>query len=508
MIIDAQAIEPGRTLQADVCIIGAGPAGLTLATELDRHPIRVVILERGGKAGGQKPIESVGNQGIPYRLGESRRYGIGGTAWAWDANLGSVRNGAQLLPYDYYDFQCRHWIPHSGWPFGIEHLTDFYERAYRICGLSPDELRAYDRLNAGPDSDIGLDADQITPSVSSYVCGDVFTRDLAHKVRKSPSIDIIFNAMAVDLESIGGGRHVTRVNVLSVDGHRRFSVEAKSFVLAAGGIENPRILLDSTSDVPKGLGNDRDLVGRFFMEHPRGEAGILIPRSKIMDRLRAYAVHTVDGYPIRVHLNVNGDLLSREHLQACRFALWPTSPDWLDDDLRDLAVRCHNLHESGGRPMYALSFMLEQAPDRSNRIMLAKQSGNRTAVPTLDWRLGPSDYRSLIRCGQLLQEAFERAGAGSLYLRPHSDETGGYESLKWRGDSFPIRGSHHHIGTTRMHESADQGVVDSSCQVHGTDNLFVAGSSVFPTSSHANPTLTIVALSLRLADELKDQLPG
>ena len=508
-MIDARRVPPGSILETDLCIVGAGPAGLSIACELAHHAVDFILVERGG---GNDPAddgtewhsedESVG---LPYDLPASRRIGLGGTSHAWDAAVPGAPDAAQMLPLDDYDFEPRSWVPHSGWPVGFDELGVFYDRAYAAAGLNPRGRGADHDLEAragwpGP----GRRA-RLAPSISNYSIGQGFRSDVLARLKAAPNARILIHATVTGLETVGGGQEVSRVEIAAAPSQEGFAIRARYVVLAAGGVENARLLLASTKEDPRGVGNEHDLVGRFFMEHPKGDAGVLMVPPELVPVLEEYSPWMEGGFPVRRHVKIQRHTLEAEALLGCRFALWPVEPDWLHDGLRKIAER--QLEVGGSHRLFALSFMLEQAPNPESRVRLSKTDAGAPAV-TLDWRVTEQEYRSLIRCVQIVQEECYFSGLGTLLSRPHTDATGGYEVQRWQGYDSPIVGSHHHIGTTRMSVEPSDGVVDPTCRVHGVDNLFVAGSSVFPTSSHANPTLTIVALSLRLADHLLARLRG
>ena len=279
-------------------------------------------------------------------------------------------------------------------------------------------------------------------------------------------------------------------------------------MLACGGIENARLLL--ASQCGYGIGNENDLVGRFFMEHPGGTTGFFVSSEPAIETLMApFLLHQgTQGVWSRWRLALTKKLLRDEMLQRYSVNFWPTEPEWMPDDLTELAQRQLAYYQGSQTPrLYAISFMSEQAPNPDSRITLSDQvDENGIKLPCLDWQLSEVDIRTLIRGQQIIQEEFQLAGVGPVYTRRYSDAHGGFLTPLWGGYEACLGTSHHHMGTTRMHNDPQQGVVNSDCQVHSVENLFIAGSSVFPTGGFANPTLTIVALAVKLADHIHDQL--
>jgi choline dehydrogenase-like flavoprotein len=304
-------------------------------------------------------------------------------------------------------------------------------------------------------------------------------------------------------------------------------VNARLYVLAAGGIENARVLLLSRRSQPAGLGNAEDLVGRFFMERLTGRIGFIAPpNGDFVGRLALYRQLKLADTSVKAVLCPSADVVRREGLLNCAFYLVPDSRAGCSDGVRAAATLYRAIRRrplpaglaahagaalrglpdvararapTGRRPqpeVVALRVQAEQAPNPESRVSL-DEARDSVGLPRarVDWRIGERDRSSIRRVQEILDQELRSRGLGRIE--------------KKLGDENPpslFLGSFHHMGTTRMHESPKHGVVDQNCRVHGVENLFVAGSSVFPTSGFANPTLTVVALSLRLADHIKGRL--
>jgi choline dehydrogenase-like flavoprotein len=357
------------------------------------------------------------------------------------------------------------------------------------------------------------------------------------ELTRAGNVQLYLNANAVEIELHENGAQVVGLQLATLGG-RRFQAVANAFVLAAGGIENPRLLLSSNRVEACGVGNRHDLVGRFFMDHPYFFTGYFEPSNAGYNNL-----HLVEDYG-RVGreqsavalFSLSQELLRREALNNCgvffirrpNYKILPAynSPGGRSflhlleilkhTELPDGGLRGHlggvlNDPRSVGkivavgikerfRPRYrqALRAQLEPTPNPDSRVLLGRRKDrlgmNRVEV---DWRLNPGDKRSLIRIHELLAEALESRDLGRLVV-----DLAEYDGA-WPGS---MSGGKHHMGTTRMHQDPRRGVVDPDGKVHGISNLYVAGSSVFPTAGYANPTLTLVALALRLADHLKVRL--
>jgi len=300
---------------------------------------------------------------------------------------------------------------------------------------------------------------------------------------------------------VAGGGALREVIAGSLKGNR-FRVRAKAFVLAAGGIENVRLLMQSRSVHGEGIGNDHDLLGRFFMEHPHLHVGF-VTFTRPGGSLEMYRQHSQD--PILGHESLgvlcpSPDLQRRERILNLSVQLYPAPRERLSDFVRGvgrMAARTDAGFASTGAAGDLVSANLyarvEPSPHPDSRVTLGS---DRDALGMqrvkLDWRLPATDSDSLRRSLVAFGRELGRAGRGRLFVRLT-------EARPWPGAS----GGDHHMGTTRMASEPAGGVVDPDCAIHGMDNLYVAGSSVYPTAGFANPTLTIVALALRLADHLR-----
>jgi len=486
LLSDARRLPAGRDLEADVCIVGAGAAGIALALELAGSPLRVVLLESGGfeRDDATDDLARGRIQGRHHPpLEEVRARGFGGTTSAWDG---------RLRPLDPIDFEAREWIPHSGWPITARDLEPFVARAARRFGLA-EPVPA-----PGPEAPPALPLDaQAFVSPELWIAPVRFGERYRADVTGARNVDALLHASAVELVANEAGSALVGVRVATLAGGG-FAVRARAVVLAAGGIETPRLLLASNRVQTAGLGNGADLVGRYFMEHPQLVAGALLPASAELP-LGRYRPRANAGAESMALLTPSAALLRRERVQS--FAAVLAGEAALPDLERALATSVHELEAAPGAPSTRALFLLnscEQAPNPASRVRLAEER-DALGLPRvqLEWRLSPSDLHSLRRGHDLLARELGRAGAGRLQLML------GPGDMDWPAD---LVGGGHHMGTTRMHEDPRRGVVDASCRVHGVANLWVAGSAVFATSGSADPTLAIVALAIRLADQLKREL--
>ena len=288
MRVDARSFSEGQILEADVCVIGAGPVGLTLAAELGAPGARICVLERG-PAPGEAPADVLDGEvtgGTYEPLDAMRAQGVGGTSALWSSEIVRARRGARFGRLRPVDFEQRADIPFSGWPFDRAELDPHYDRAAEICGIGAlsDEPSAWQVTPRTVPLQL---SDGIVTQIVRYGPGSIFTRDLPEAASRSEDVTLVVNARALRIEAEGGGGRVRRVLAASAPGHT-FQVEAQLFVLALGGIENARLLLLSNDDPETGLRNRQDLVGRFFMDHPTASCRLIPAGPQSVERLALY----------------------------------------------------------------------------------------------------------------------------------------------------------------------------------------------------------------------------
>jgi choline dehydrogenase-like flavoprotein len=553
MIEDARKIPPEVTLDADLCIIGGGPAGITLALELANSGKQVVLLVGGARR------ETATNRDLyrgfsdppgshePLEENRPRVWGGGTTVW-----------GSRCVPFDPVDFEAREWIPNSGWPIRYEEMAAYQARANELCEAGDNQYDARVALpGTQPEMIAGLDnAELATWPLERWGPPTNFARRYEPPLAAAGNVRVLLHAHATRLQLAPGGGSLEEVLAATSPG-RAFRVRAKRYVLACGALENARLLLASNDVAACGVGNESDCVGRYYQSHlfgvvawaqlrdpahgfmyefERDRAGVYCRRRFWLtpEAQRARRAGNAIGFFFRPPF---GSAVHRSALFSAtylgKFFLTTLKRYSLREGWRRVRENRRALGEHfrvvlrnapGLVPQVArlirqrffakrrlpivltprkanhfhLFYQSEHAPNRESRVVLHAEKDD-FGMPRLDVRIrfGEADFATPIELHRVLKERFLASGVGDF----HYDEDALRTKLAEEVHRF--NSNAHHIGTTRMSDDPGHGVVDRHGRVHTVDNLYVAGASVLPTSSHANPTLTLVALTLRLAAHLK-----
>ena len=522
------AIEAPEAVTADVAIVGSGAAGQAAARRLLARGRSVVLIESGGLDHDPRPADLNRGEviGQPYHpLEHSRLRFFGGTTAIW---------GGRCAEFDAIDFERRDWVAHSGWPFGADEIRSYLAEARRLLGVDGVDAARLPR----PPLMQRLSTEELAVRWWSFDPKfDRFTIDQAGDLEQDSRCTLLVNATVREVMVAGDKGAVERLDVRTPSG-RTIDVRARHYILAAGGIENPRILLASNSVVPHGIGNHYDLVGRYFMEHPHARGGRVVGKAD-WHWLSAFAKRRVNGVEVSPAITPAEALQRREGLLNTALTLAVRQPEGGNHPLAKRAY-LHVKHRTAptrtGRSMWkatkqlvrgytgltgpfhpwlmrrmsgldlAIVIRAEQAPNPDSRVKL---NGQRDAIGmprvALDWRMSDIDVDSVAGLVAALERESRRLGLGTVEPAAwlaRSDK-------RWVSDELvsahPI-GGFHHMGTTRMAGDPRRGVTDGWGRVHGLPNLHIAGSSLFPTGGWANPTLTILALSLRTADRIAEEL--
>jgi choline dehydrogenase-like flavoprotein len=543
---DARSLPDGHVLTCDVAIVGTGAGGATLAAELIGSGLDVVVLEAGGFAYDKQTQGLYSGEVDDARhaaLDAYRRRMFGGTTTVW---------GGRCAPFDAIDFETRSYVPHSGWPITREDVEPHYRRAHRythtgefdytVAGTLP---RASASLIAGFASDVVLQ-DQLW----RFSLPTDFGRTNRDALDKAVNVRVLLWANCLRILTNADGSAVTGVVAATLQG-KRCSVNAARVVLAAGGLETVRLLLLSDDVKENGLGNDHDLVGRFYASHITGDLGevTFVPRERRIvwgyerDRDGVYCkrnlrveetnqrqlglsnARLILSHPPFSDPSHGSGVLSAGYLAKAVMshrispefsrALGMTGYEHVGRHLANIVMDLPSVLAFGGRwavrrllaerklpsvsvpsrsNTYTLHYDAEQVPDRESRVELGDERdplGLRRL--TVRWRPSAQDFDSAVRTWSVLRDELERSGVASVTATEEDVRA----SLAESGVGS------HHCGTTRMSSSPSTGVVDENCMVHSVRNLYVAGPSVFPTPGYANPVLTTTMLAVRLADHLK-----
>ena len=518
-IRSAEGVAVDETLTTDICVIGSGAAGITLARCLDGSNTRVIMLEAGGQ---KRDTEAEADSFQIEQRGdwtrnpiEDRGRWLGGSTNLWFGRI--------ALP-DAIDFAPRPWVPKSGWPIEFSELNKWYPKAASI--LEVPHFDSFD-LSTWPTNETirTFAGDQVELQPFLWSGAQDMGKAAKPLLKRSRNVMTLTHATAQRL-IVDESSRVTGVRVVGPGGGT-FVVRSSQFVLAAGGIENARLLLASNDRFDTGIGNQHDNVGRYYLDHPRGEGHARIDlrgltqaqRNAVsfldervdgpfgltqlrlvfpeaMQRSEELLNHSMHGYLVcdeqtsdgfDSYKRIRGRLGARDRSEGRELA-------------RDLVTMGRHVPEfarlSTGRATptkFVVVDQMEHEPDRASRLTVDHRNLDRFGLPrvSLDWRIGESTRRSQHRMHELFRNAVESIGITTF----SSDLLDGQDHL----DMIDMK---HPSGTTRMSTAPADGVVDADCRVHGIENLFIAGSSTFPTSGHFNPTLLIVALAVRLARHL------
>ncbi len=534
MLIDARSVEDGARLTVDLTIVGSGPAGLSIADRLRSSGLSVCVVEAGAPEPDLRTQQLYRGEvtGRGYFALDSCRFRMfGGTSNRW---------GGWCRPLDPADFASPAGSSLPGWPIGHADLLPYAADTADLLELPDHHFGVADW--SGPVSEpLDLDAGEFEHVLVRFSPQTNFAHRYGRRMLTDRRVTVLLNANVTELMMEAGSSRLDGLRVRTLSG-RTFTVHSRAVVLAAGGIENPRLLLSSTATRAAGIGNEHDLVGRCFMEHIHARAGHMWLRDHA-EPPALYRRTRVDGDEMRGFIAPTAAARRREGLLACSLQVEPAVHNaystpflgWSSDvtfRATDAYLRLRRRHpelaaklraradrlwyqalrsraargerrsvtafasELGADPtrLLALYARAEQTPNPHSRVTLSeRRDALGMPVARLDWRLSDGDTESVTGWLARLDDALRRTGQGRV-AGPSED---------WESQ---ITGGPHHMGTTRMSVDPRHGVVDGNCRVHSVDNLFVAGSSVFSTGGWANPTFALVSLALRLADHLRTEL--
>ena len=514
MHIDARKLDQNSTIQGDICIVGAGAAGISMALDWLDSNHKVILLEGGGFEYDNKvqDLYSGTNSGQRYfPLRSSRLHLFGGTTGHW---------GGLCAPFDPLDFKYRPWVPHSGWPISLSDLDPYYERAHPYLDLGPYNYEQRYWTEQYPDMQaLPLDPEVIWSKMWQLSPPTRFGKKYRKTIEDSTSIHLYTYANCTEIIAEDS---LNRIDHLIVKNHagKKHKIRARQFVLACGAVQNARLLLSSNKQMRHGLGNANDNVGRYFMEHlelKSAELWLSQPYSTSLYTYRSTNRRPRAEIAIREKVQEENKMLngtaSLTYLpvakeQGALIDLWENEDprlayDHFIENFRASRHHSDDATEAGHFRAFELYTRMEQAPNPNSRVTIRSEK-DELGVPkaNLHWDLTSLDRNSIRKLYEIIGRQVGMKGVG----RVRFDEFLQDEISEEIPDK--LGGGWHHMGTTRMSNDPKKGVVDANCQVHGIRNLYVAGSACFATAGAPNPTLTLVALSLRLSDHLKAKLSG
>ena len=549
MIKDTKTEKISDVFTTDLVIVGTGAAGMSLAMEFIDSDIRVLLLEAGSEnfdPSNQIPYQgevAPPNQHGP--LDKYRRRMLGGTTNVW---------GGRCSPFVESDFEERSYVENSGWPLCKSNLDGYYERAHAYCDVGKYDYTVEGSLSSNPKIIPDLTDDTVAQdSIWRFSLPTNFRDKYIKSISESKNIKLLLNATCVHIELDPVNNKIKEIRVASSP-EKTFIVRAKKYVLATGGLETTRLLLASNNICSEGIGNKSGALGKFYASHLTGNFGEVqlttragpvswrykttedgvfykqqlrvqerVQREKGLLNTRLILTHPGFGNPNHGSGVLSGaylvkwffkgqippeysqDLASENYqhvfshfkniiLDSPRslfFAYdWLTRRTFRNRKLPSIALKSKS-------NIYTLHFDSEQTHIPTSTITLINQK-DAYGVPKLkvDWRYSESDVKNLFETYKVVSSAFEKSNAGKMLT---SDDDVISNIKKQSVGS-------HHLGSTRMSNDPNSGVVDPLCKVYGTDNLYLASPSVFCSGSFANPFLTIVALAIRIGDQIKKEL--
>jgi len=536
MIVDGSTLSPGSEKEHEICVVGSGVAGMVLVMELAGICKDICMIESGGwkPDDATQSLYALDSVGFPIREQfQNRLRYFGGSCNIW---------AGRAMIYNEIDLKSRPWLDSPAWPFDFAELDRYYEPASRYLKLpSYEKMKPetwHSRLS-------GFEKDLVeNPKFKANVA--LFAKSAARfgyrtqyykKIKRSSTVTAYIGSNVVNVQLDESLTRIMHVDVACLNGVR-FKIRARKFVLACGGLENARILLASNKQLSGGIGNQHGVLGLYYMDHPRAVFGrIKLTRKIKLDHMLGMPVA---GGKVQLGIALSDKIQAEEGLLNNYLSVEPNYSirsmelyqgfvklmkrllrkgysgkrfDFKNREIGDVPELIYLLTPKELLPhfmYYSYSRFIkkfvtklnhlsivnfsEQEPIRDSRVYLGTEK-DKLGMPklVLDWKVSDRSLMSSLRLLQLVDEHFRRRGAG--YVEEDLAEI----------KQLPYTDASHHLGTTRMSADPKSGVVDANCQVHGVGNLYITGSSVFPTAGHANPTLTIAAMSLRLANHLKNR---
>ena len=474
--------KSNNTLEYDYCICGAGVSGITLARKLAQAGKKVALFEAGGKEYSETSHDSYAGKSI----GISYDYGIQGCRLRY---LGGTSNhwAGRTMFLQPVDFEQRDFFELPGWPIAKSELDRFTSETFEILGLEENsldnphipELTSSSMMTVGHGS---------APPVR-------FGQKYYQEILDSENIHLYLNANLTDINLYDAHDRVKSIKVKNYKGESK-NFTGRRYVLAMGAIENARLLLNNNKQVKSGIGNHSDFVGRCFMEHFQLQMGKFV----INTDNKFWKKNRLEFFPTRDFVIKNKIGTSVISFGSASNATYGKMKE-LKKIIRDTVCASNNLAELSHKLVDfncpgdgIITTLCEQAPNKESRVSLDKTVDdfglNRVIV---NWKMNELDKRTIRILAKETAKEFARLDFGRVQLPDYIID----DSI-----DIPIVAHCHQMGTTRMAIDKEYGVVDSNSKIFGIDNIYMAGSSIFSTGGGVNPTLSIVQLTLRLAEHL------
>ena len=555
MLIDAELIQDGSTIAADIAVAGAGPAGIVLALELSQSGYDVALIE-SGRLDFSEAIQKLGdaeriNREFHAPMSECTRRQIGGTSTIW---------GGRCVPYDPIDFANRDYVADSDWSVTYDEIEAYFQRAsdYFLSGKA--EFDLHNLVHIEQKSIVpGLpDEDVLTSTLERWSLPTNFGKEYLSQLKQSNRIKLYYGLTCTEIETEVNGDRVKALQAKTLGG-KQIDIKSKKYILAGGALNTTRLLLNSDRHHPNGIGNHSGMLGKFYMGHLSGEIATVKFTTPPKDTVFGFDRDTDNTY-LRRRFSFTPEFQTEHELSNT--VGWLGAPKFGDfshqngilssayialnmpflkhrlgastairrtaigSDKRIYYPHVMNIIKDLGQIVsfipnfgygrfiakrkipalfvysaaneYPLHYHSEQLPNPDSTVSLSDEKddlGMRRL--DVDLRFSDLDIASVVKAHHYWDKHLKKHSCGYLKYFGEDLEASIWEQAK---DGF------HQVGTTRMSADRDRGVVTPNCNVHGIDNLFVASSSTFVTSGQANSTFTIVAFALRLADYLKQDL--
>ncbi|MBS1774581.1 MAG: GMC family oxidoreductase [Bacteroidetes bacterium] len=494
----------------DFVIVGSGVAGILMALTLSDKGKKVLMLEAG--AHNEDDLHQSLNEVI--QTGKhlenaiwGRKRAIGGTTIAW---------GGQSLPFSEIDFQKRDWVAESGWPIELKDIVQYYPPANRFMNVDEGDY-SNETFRTLKMKNVPVNNDLLTYHISKWAPQPNFVK--LYEERLKNQVTLVYNAAVTKIVVDSNGK-ATALAVKNFN-KQEYTIDVSCLLLATGAIEANRLLLASNDTETSGVGNSSGWVGKCYMDHPCVEVGFVATHNQYALQ-KAFNTHLHQGRKYSVRLSLSEQAQRKQQLLNSSTGIMFDYLEGQFDPYIEIRnyINTRKISSLGqvfkNATAYAISakalfadkliykhkararmvMMLEQEPLTSSNITLSEER-DVLGMPKakLNWQISRKSWDTVIATAGHIKNELQRLSFGNLSIHEHINPN----NENWTSHLTDVC---HHMGGTRMSSTKNNGVVDSNMKLWGYDNIYVCSCSVFPTVSHSNPTLTMMALCLRLADQL------